>query len=390
MSPTLCYSPLILSMLATMNGQSQAGLPSTGAKVAQRQHCYLCDLPRWPWAMCTDYVEPVCRGCVNYEGADRIENVIEHARNMKRIHGFPISEVQSQRQQQKEQPQPSTTTAGRLSPQRVIPVPPHPHIPQLPSQLAQITDVLAQQQRLFSLARGQGAGLSVEDIAMLQQLRNPINTQLLHPAVQMGFQSQLMNGLLPAGLNTVMGRKREHDDDVKPELFGKVQRGDAQTTSVSPTSTHSPDHPDVNAERRRFTTAGERVLRCTLCNQRLEDTHFVQCPSVPAHKFCFPCSRNSIKKQCTGQDLYCPSGEKCPLVSSVMPWAFMQSEIATILGDEYEEFKRQREAAGLGTSGATTTQQNSHQPAQQSSPASTTTSNASSSSVATTPNTMVN
>ncbi|KAE9417178.1 hypothetical protein Angca_000981, partial [Angiostrongylus cantonensis] len=59
---------------------------------------------------------------------------------------------------------------------------------------------------------------------MLQQLRNPINTQLLHPAVQMGFQSQLMNGLLPAGLNTVMGRKREHDDDVKPELFGKVQR----------------------------------------------------------------------------------------------------------------------------------------------------------------------
>ncbi|VDO56551.1 unnamed protein product [Heligmosomoides polygyrus] len=41
----------------------------------------------------------------------------------------------------------------------------------------------------------------------------------------MGFQSQLMNGILPAGFNAVMGRKREHDDDVKPELFGKVQRG---------------------------------------------------------------------------------------------------------------------------------------------------------------------
>lgn len=40
-----------------------------------------------------------------------------------------------------------------------------------------------------------------------------------------------------------------------------------------------------------------------------------------------------------------------------MPWAFMQSEIATILGEEYEEFKRQREAAGLGAPGATTQQQ---------------------------------
>lgn len=39
-----------------------------------------------------------------------------------------------------------------------------------------------------------------------------------------------------------------------------------------------------------------------------------------------------------------------------MPWAFMQSEIATILGDEYEEFKRQREAAGLSATGVTTSQ----------------------------------
>lgn len=30
-----------------------------------------------------------------------------------------------------------------------------------------------------------------------------------------------------------------------------------------------------------------------------------------------------------------------------MPWAFMQGEIAQILGDEYDEFKRTREAHGL-------------------------------------------
>lgn len=122
------------------------------------------------------------------------------------------------------------------------------------------------------------------------------------------------------------------------------------------------------------TTAGAApapnpTLKCTLCQERLEDTHFVQCPSVNHHKFCFPCSRESIKRQVrikihkiklrsqhririyynlylllqgSGSEVYCPSGDKCPLANSTIPWAFMQGEIATILGEELK-VKKERE-----------------------------------------------
>lgn len=77
------------------------------------------------------------------------------------------------------------------------------------------------------------------------------------------------------------------------------------------------------------------LLCCTLCRERLEDTHFVQCPSVTHHKFCFPCTRDFIRSQGQGGEVYCPSGERCPLAGSSVPWAFMQGEISTILaGDD--------------------------------------------------------
>uniref|UniRef100_A0A3P8V7N5 Interferon regulatory factor 2 binding protein 1 n=2 Tax=Cynoglossus semilaevis TaxID=244447 RepID=A0A3P8V7N5_CYNSE len=76
------------------------------------------------------------------------------------------------------------------------------------------------------------------------------------------------------------------------------------------------------------------TLSCSLCHERLEDTHFVQCPSVPGHRFCFPCTRIYIQSRRGDGEVYCPSGERCPLDNSPNspPWAFMQGEVSTILG----------------------------------------------------------
>lgn len=90
-------------------------------------------------------------------------------------------------------------------------------------------------------------------------------------------------------------------------------------------------------------TAQATLLCCTLCQEHLEDTHFVQCPSVPLHKFCFPCTRGFIRSQDQGGEVYCPSGERCPLTGSTVPWAFMQGEISTILAGDHVTVKKENE-----------------------------------------------
>lgn len=96
--------------------------------------------------------------------------------------------------------------------------------------------------------------------------------------------------------------------------------------AASPTSTQSSrTSPSLTVET-------QPSMKCLLCHRTLEDTRFVQCPSTTTHKFCFNCSRESIKKQSeSSTDVYCPSGMKCLVVGNTTPWAFMEQEISTIL-----------------------------------------------------------
>ncbi|CAK9296956.1 unnamed protein product [Gordionus sp. m RMFG-2023] len=121
----------------------------------------------------------------------------------------------------------------------------------------------------------------------------------------------------------------------------------AQSNNVKKHSERMASLPESEKNGDIFVTS---PLNCILCQSRLEDTHFVQCPSINHHKFCFACTRKSIKDQQAkivanfnkdqknfnklstnfSNEIYCPSGLKCPLLGSNIPWAFMQGEIATI------------------------------------------------------------
>ncbi|KAK1793340.1 hypothetical protein P4O66_011733, partial [Electrophorus voltai] len=122
------------------------------------------------------------------------------------------------------------------------------------------------------------------------------------------------NSSSPVSPASVSGQRRLASRNGEINLAGTPSQSSSHQGMEQVHPQNIPDSPMAN----------NGPLCCTICHERLEDTHFVQCPSVPNHKFCFPCSRESIKAQGATGEVYCPSGEKCPLVGSNVPWAFMQ------------------------------------------------------------------
>ncbi|CAN9511281.1 unnamed protein product [Ophioblennius macclurei] len=403
---------------------SPSSASSASSSSSRRQWCYLCDLPKMPWTVVWDFSEVVCRGCVNYEGANQIEFLIASARQLKRSHGMQDGNVRSPAPSPNKhggsargeapadggrqhgdrfdrggrvgggesaasairvppnglhrdgQPPPEVnrqSPSGSRRPMLGAAIPPSlvgqsiagiPHgllagmpggltarTAPMSSQMIFPAPVLAEMSRR-QLGMGMGMGVGIHPF-ITPELERELSSSQNQPKTQTQAHSSSAGSSSTsksAGMASVSFSMAGGVSQTSPkpassparqprpltarsggEPLGSSTSSEAATTAAA--LPHSGASELGSASANSAHTSGT-TLSCTLCHERLEDTHFVQCPSVPGHRFCFPCTRMYIQGRRGDGEVYCPSGERCPLDNSPNspPWAFMQGEVSTILG----------------------------------------------------------
>ncbi|XP_061639284.1 interferon regulatory factor 2-binding protein 1 isoform X1 [Phyllopteryx taeniolatus] len=372
---------------------------SSPSSSSRRQWCYLCDLPKMPWTVVWDFSEVVCRGCVNYEGANQIEFLIASARQLKRSHGgvqdgnvrSPGPGPSPHKHAAPGRGEPATThgerferaargDGGGLSAARVPPnglhrdgqpqppPPPPEGNRQSPSggrrpMIGAAIPPNLVTQSIAGIPHGLLAGMP----AGLTARTAPMSGPMIFPAPVLAEMNrrQLGIGMGIAPFITPELERELSSSQAQPKSHAGPSKGaaglpssSASVSQTSPKPASSPARqprplaaraggeplssggsseaaaPGGASELGSASAATGSTLSCTLCHERLEDTHFVQCPSVPGHRFCFPCTRVYIQSRRGDGEVYCPSGDRCPLDTSLNspPWAFMQGEVSTILG----------------------------------------------------------
>ncbi|XP_060928991.1 interferon regulatory factor 2-binding protein 1 [Limanda limanda] len=387
-------------------------MSSPSSSSSRRQWCFLCDLPKMPWTVVWDFSEVVCRGCVNYEGANQVEFLIASTRQLKRSHGLqdggsvrspgpsphkhgstgrgeaagdagtrphldrfdrggraegPAARVPPNGLHRDGQPPPELnrqSPSGSRRPMLGAAIPPSlvtsiagiPHglLAGMPTGLTARTAPMSSTMIfpapvLAEMSRRQlGIGMGIAPF-ITPELERELSSSQNQPKTQTQVHtvagSSKSTGL-PSSASSMAGgvsqtspkpassparQPRPLTSRAGAELLGSSSSAEAATTAAAlPHSGAS----ELGSASSSNTLSTGNTLSCTLCHERLEDTHFVQCPSVPGHRFCFPCTRVYIQSRRGDGEVYCPSGERCPLDNSPNspPWAFMQGEVSTILG----------------------------------------------------------
>lgn len=287
----------------------------------RKQTCYLCEMPRSPWAVVNDFTELVCRSCVNYEGADRIEAILTNARRMR---GSYVESGGSKRESSA----------------------PYP-VPRMGSSAARA-------ELSNSTGQGEGGGGVGSPILGYSNQRVPPGSLSSIPLDGLDFMGRAPSlpgassrpGPVGAQVLSMPGGFHQRAPSMQEVKMTGIRpclpttRPSSANSGAGQTGPNGPPTPGSRPDQVSSSSNGSNevgggpLLKCTNCRGKLEDTHFVQCPSNITHKFCFACCRDSIIKQ--GSEAFCPSGERCPLQGSTVPWAFMQEEIETILGEKSE------------------------------------------------------